>query len=577
MGQQLPFETLNAVTTGLGAAEAHYQPGRKAETTVGVVRLEPSSVRLPRVELSLTTPAGDARTVHLYETYWAPLTEGKIRDRDVVGFLLAAGWNGVRRGVGTFRRIMFGREQVFRESNGAATLLSFLAAFAVFLSLIVIQAIVAAVAGARAVLGATSGTVLGGASADGPGRSSGWPSDALMGDLSLDLLLFALPVLLILFATQMPARMRRRAKVRAFWDPWRLNGPFRRFCWGLAYAALVGTVAVAGLMVLHLALHQSGGAAEAAEAAPVAAVMWWERWIGFNWQWIQVPAAGLGPSWAKIVDAGLLVLVWGGAYLAGDKARWFFRQYLGDVAIYITPHTLDRFLEARQSIKDCAARIGHAIYEATAADGKSPLYERVVVVAHSLGSVVAYDMLNELIKDDAVRGHPVRVAARTPLFLTFGAPLDKVAYAFGTRRPNVELVEHSLAAVVQPMIMGYDDKHRPARWINIHSDNDWISGDLQYFDTAKEDATPQEFMGKRVKNWPDPEATTPLQAHNEYWDGQLLLNALYGVLTDRPSFLLEPAEMSSTAPTRGLSGAEPMGARRGDQIVEPTPRERAAV
>ncbi len=68
-----------------------------------------------------------------------------------------------------------------------------------------------------------------------------------------------------------------------------------------------------------------------------------------------------------------------------------------------------------------------------APDPEGFLYHHVVVVGHSLGSVVAYDLLNRLILDDNIVAYAgvgtSRAAAhRTPLLLTYGSPLQKLAF-----------------------------------------------------------------------------------------------------------------------------------------------------
>jgi len=59
----------------------------------------------------------------------------------------------------------------------------------------------------------------------------------------------------------------------------------------------------------------------------------------------------------------------------------------------------------------------------------------VVWVGHSLGSVVVYDALNALLTDDALAkdDNKVRAIARTRLLLTFGSPLDKIAFIFAAQ------------------------------------------------------------------------------------------------------------------------------------------------
>lgn len=115
MGQQSHFETLDGVVRGLQrtlAAEPGGVPAGVAQPTVRLARV--GGVDLPRVELTL--PADPARgrperECHLYEAYWAPLTEGRVTLRDVMSFLWSAGVNGRRnaKADGGFKRWMFGR------------------------------------------------------------------------------------------------------------------------------------------------------------------------------------------------------------------------------------------------------------------------------------------------------------------------------------------------------------------------------------------------------------------------------------------------------------------------------------
>ena len=102
-----------------------------------------------------------------------------------------------------------------------------------------------------------------------------------------------------------------------------------------------------------------------------------------------------------------------------------------------------------------------------------------MVVGHSLGSVVAYDVLNRLLIDHLVKPDTApEIAKRTRLFLTFGSPLDKTAFIFGAQGAGTEARE-ALAASVQPLIS--DAQVRP-RWVNIYSTWDIISGLLDFYD-----------------------------------------------------------------------------------------------
>ncbi len=111
---------------------------------------------------------------------------------------------------------------------------------------------------------------------------------------------------------------------------------------------------------------------------------------------------------------------------------------------------------------------------------------------------------------------------RTPLFLTFGSPLDKTAFIFGAQGHGTTEARESLAASVQPLIQDYT--YRPDQWINIYSPWDIISGYLDLYDL------PGATNSRKVNNLKDPEATTLLMAHTEYWNDGLLVRTLYDAL-----------------------------------------------
>jgi hypothetical protein len=144
MGQQIPFQTLDQVEQGLRRIE---------EEVTGIpVDLQPRSVAravlfgdqiLQRLEMGLTNAAGETRQVHLYEAYWAPLTEGKVTLRDVMGFLLTGGVNGLRNSRGTSWRWMFGQRVNFGRQRTAAAKL--LLALSVVAALVLFNLVISAV------------------------------------------------------------------------------------------------------------------------------------------------------------------------------------------------------------------------------------------------------------------------------------------------------------------------------------------------------------------------------------------------------------------------------------------------
>jgi hypothetical protein len=168
--------------------------------------------------------------------------------------------------------------------------------------------------------------------------------------------------------------------------------------------------------------------------------------------------------------------------------------------------------------------VARQIYSAGIADTSSPQYDDVVIVGHSLGSVISYDLLNWSINWDQVENNfKHRVVGRTKRLITFGSPLDKTAFLFRTQVSSARSLREALAARQQPLILDYT-KFRPLdtfRWINIYSPWDIVSGSLEYYDV-------KDMPGYNgIINVRDPEATTPLLAHVQYWNNAELHKQLY--------------------------------------------------
>jgi hypothetical protein len=75
----------------------------------------------------------------------------------------------------------------------------------------------------------------------------------------------------------------------------------------------------------------------------------------------------------------------GGAAIVAGAVGFVVRAFVGDAAIYLNPHP--RTVEARNAIRSS----GVALLERLHKDGR---YDRIIVVGHSLGSVIGYDILS---------------------------------------------------------------------------------------------------------------------------------------------------------------------------------------
>ena len=429
MGQQVRYETISQV------AEAIRTEAREQGATVSPVEVhlcDENSSFLARAEIQWTDTAQQAHNVHVYEAYWAPLTEGQVSYWDTIKFLLLAAAKGLwfsrpfsaRR----FERWMFGgpKPLVIRRAT--------------FVALLVTAAVVLAQA-------------------------------AIIGFVFFEL------------ATQYKAVLAQSMPGLHFHDVLSVAGwcDILRRCLGW-----LGPFFPGHAILLH--------------TSPLARA-WWV-------------------ALAKLV-------LWIAAIGEALVARYFIVEFVGDVAAYVSPYKDSKFDELRQKIQAVGLSVGKVIYGFGARTANVPDYRKVVVVGHSLGSVLAYDTLDALINQDNVSEPASQrgVVARTRALVTFGSPLDKTAFIFRMQARSGEgWIREQMVASAQPLIVSYALYRPPTfEWVNIWSPMDIISGELNYYDDPG-------FPPNRppcVVNLRDPQANIPLYAHVQYWGNEALRKQLY--------------------------------------------------
>jgi hypothetical protein len=570
MGQQIPFQTLDQVAEGLLE-----QDQKKAAVKPQVRAVKFQDQWLHRIELGLRSGTKDAVEAHVYEGYWAPLTEGKITARGVMSFLRDGGINGIQNGSREFYRWLFGEYRAF--GSPIRIVFYLLIALATVAALVVMNTTIALVAAGRALLA----------------KEPAWLTDGLFLDLTTTF--NAVVTAMVVFGLALALSYGLRKLGTPAWV---------RLAWGwltvLLFASVLFVITLGGLSLVLLVYGHVKWTTDKTDqlwhrifypsllngfnrgfdtAALVLALVtgalflaWWlYRFVRGVIRDLETPRGRWLTLFATVCLAvlGVLAVLLGLAFLkifrqtAGSNAgailrsglawpllaalSFFIRQvlvqYVGDVAIYFEPYKLDSFVKLRNEIKDCVQKTASAVYSLQRDDG-SPQYDAVLVVGHSLGSVIVYDVLNRLINEDEAAGGRLNVVGRTPLLLTFGSPLDKKAFLFAVQRKNTKEAREALAATDQPLIRGYG--FRPKRWINIYSPWDIISGHLSFYDPLKS-ADP-----KRVENLIDPGATTLLAAHVEYWTSKdkLLFKLLYAALAADPEAALDTVTEESRRAVR---------------------------
>jgi hypothetical protein len=202
-------------------------------------------------------------------------------------------------------------------------------------------------------------------------------------------------------------------------------------------------------------------------------------------------------------------------------------RFLADVRIYLDPG--DWVEESIVSRID--RRVGDALLRMIGLDrdfrrlpegqlidvsGRRVTFERIVWVAHSLGSVISYNVLSDLFRraaeieregDDEQRSGAARLRRTLKRFVTIGSPLDKVAFLYARRiRPWPDVDRATLLDAGEKL--DENDPERGEWWVNFFHVVDPVSGALSAPRICRDDAPLNLHMG--IRHWPG-------FAHVAYW------------------------------------------------------------
>ena len=211
----------------------------------------------------------------------------------------------------------------------------------------------------------------------------------------------------------------------------------------------------------------------------------------------QVLAALFSPT----VSGGLISLV-----LAYGASR-FLIDFVGDIPLYVEADEKSSFYRTRNQIKSAGTRMVTNLLD-------EEEYEAVYLVGHSLGSVIAYETINQILREHrAGAGYDM---TKLQGLLTFGSPLDKIYYFF---RDNVGN-KQAIRAQIQSFLHGFRRRssgrdygpYRFARytvpslknlqWVNVYSAMDFVSDNLDFYHVDQQ----IHLM-----------YYSPLTAHGAYW------------------------------------------------------------
>lgn len=205
-------------------------------------------------------------------------------------------------------------------------------------------------------------------------------------------------------------------------------------------------------------------------------------------------------------------------------------RFLGDVRLYLSP----KGKVERAIVNRIDRRVGEAYLRLIGlgwgfgsldhkkrikAMGKPIDYKKVCWVAHSLGTVISYNVIsllasraNEVIQNDGVNKDGAELFAKSITgFVTLGSPLDKVAH----------LYKKSLAPWTGETRKLISGMKTPGWWTNFYSAFDPVSGALGSKLICQE-VNPINHHAKSLKS------LVPGWSHTSYWEAKGVLRFIIG-------------------------------------------------
>jgi hypothetical protein len=211
--------------------------------------------------------------------------------------------------------------------------------------------------------------------------------------------------------------------------------------------------------------------------------------------------------------------------LAGVFKNQLEKAFMRDLVVYLDMDPRSNHYETRQKIINGAVDELSALMEDN--------YDQIIIAGHSLGSVIAYDALNRLITQINSKKIDQKKAEKIIGLVTFGSPLDKIAFFFNENVTSKEKIRRKILSDIHTfrtlsLIDDKSDIDNPdpfwvfpeVRWLNFWHPKDMISGKLDLYDLSKVQpkhvGTPKED-GTKEGNIKIEANMKFLAAHGCYW------------------------------------------------------------
>ena len=508
MGTHLPLTGIQDMTKVLTKTfGANSQPTVTTEHVV--INGDNTSLSSARLDVG---PPGQPKVVTVFEANYSSVPKGQAGLVDVVKFLFFAGWNGL--GANDWMRWLFGQRQVCRPKKG--THLRLLIVIFCLLSLIGLNALFSAelfgkesieaasltqltdkfrmtLCFAMVLILAVAGVFVGLTTvcrklSDIASRTVA-PGPLLKFIAPIGFVAFLALPLTVIVATIGVA-------LRKVYPHWPIDDGLKAISPLFSGVRVLGGVVVA-LVVAKLLSNRPSNLKTCVALSVIVFISAAFMWPPLN-SILEDPRVTVVDFW--ILGAGFMA--------ASAVFRGFLLDYVGDVTAYVGGAQASKFADVREKVQ-CRVE-GTLVHLLKTHD--------VVVFAHSLGSIVSYDVINRVLIADP--NAPIKA------FVTYGCPLDKIAYLFRAEAHHGNDVRDNLVGSRQPLLSSAVRQRIP--WINVQAKLDIIGSQLAYYNRDPSNINPDPTTD--VIQIDDTANLTPLASHGAYSDHEGLREACRRVL-----------------------------------------------
>ncbi len=196
-------------------------------------------------------------------------------------------------------------------------------------------------------------------------------------------------------------------------------------------------------------------------------------------------------------------------------------DFFGDVVLYTSSDQKSKFFPVRQRILDEGVKkVWHILEKLD--------YDEVILAGHSLGSVIAYDILDRLNKEMNVNALLRQHAKRLTGLVTFGSPLDKIAFFFDEKIDrHLQGIRYALVSQLHGFKRVFVDNEtlenglaayfEHVKWLNFWAKGDPVCDNLSvYRDVINEEV----ILPFKSKN--------PATCHGFYWQSNVMYQRIIG-------------------------------------------------